>query len=68
MDNKNSQPAEKPDFTSKGRTSNPENMQVPEGEKADISNIDQQEGELNHGTIGSDPELFSNGQQTGTSS
>lgn len=55
MENNFNQPEGANDFTSKGRTSKPGNM---DSEQQDISNIDQQEGELNNGTIAKDQHLF----------
>lgn len=54
--NFNQQPGQN-EFTGKGRTSNPGN---PDAEQQDISNIDQQEGELNNGTLAKDQHLFTN--------
>lgn len=69
MDNKKDQHTENQDFTSKGRTNNADGgEQTHDEHSADISNIDQQEGELSHGTTAKDDELFSSGKNAGAAS
>lgn len=61
MENNRKQPSENEDFTSKGRTSNSGNPgQDAAADSTDISHVDRQEGELNHGTTSADPHLFEN--------
>lgn len=54
MEKKNNNGSEDHDFTSKGRTFNSgtDRDQNEGGSTRDISNMDQQEGNLNHGTTG----------------
>lgn len=60
MENNKNNGGNNTDFTGKGRTNNPgaEGSQE-EGSTQDISNIDQQEGELHPGTTSKDDHLFS---------
>ena len=58
MDKQNQQPTEQQDFTSKGRTSQPAGDQKTDVAQ-DISHVDRQEGELNHGTTSGDGDLLS---------
>ena len=69
MDNKKDQHTEHPDFTSKGRTNNADGgEQTHDENSADISNIDQQEGELDNGTTAKDDELFKSGKNQSAAS
>ncbi|OLY92991.1 hypothetical protein SAMN05444008_10491 [Cnuella takakiae] len=64
MENNFNPQSENEDFTSKGRVSNSGNpAQEASESNRDISKVDQQEGEMNHGTTSADQDLFANKDQ-----